>query len=261
MQHISIDYKQHERSKLRSKLQTGYERLTGLPLDVRVLSLKFLFPFVELLLEILKFFLVLVLLLFGNLFFWGWLCRKTQNTHSDPLTDTDTLTHTPIIMNKSNGVGVGHLWNKYGRFFWITPKCVRACLWGGYGEKVVYQILPGLGESEQQKRQHIMVICEDHICLRYDSMYFVCQILQTFTLFNIILHREIKKILCLTRTCKSSCGCRDAKISGFWNYHVFNFGAELIVFFIRSETVIDEHLKELRFGLDILDYVFKSNKL
>lgn len=104
---------QHERSKLhaslRSKLQTGYERLTGLPLDVRVLSLKLLFPFVELLLEILKFFLVLVLLLFGNLFFWGRLCRETQNTHSDPLTHTDTLTHTPIIMNKSDGVGGGHL--------------------------------------------------------------------------------------------------------------------------------------------------------
>lgn len=63
-----------------SKLQTEWEQLTGLPLDIRVLFLKLLFPFVQLLLEILKFLLVLVLLLFGNLFFWERLYRKTKHT-------------------------------------------------------------------------------------------------------------------------------------------------------------------------------------
>lgn len=108
------------------------QELTGLPLDIRVLLLKLFFPFVQRLLEILKFLLVLVLLLFGNLFFWGRLYGKTQNTHSDPLTHTDTLTHTPIRMNKRNGVRGGHLSNKHRRFFLIILKCVLdVSVWGG----------------------------------------------------------------------------------------------------------------------------------
>lgn len=135
----------HENSKLnvnlRSKLQTEWEQLTGLPLDIRVLFLKLLFPFVQLLLEILKFLLVLVLLFFGNLFFWGRLYRKTQNTHSNTLTHIDTLTHTPIIMNKRNGVRGRHLWNKYGRFFVLIHTLIRVheCV----GRKMHTRFCPG----------------------------------------------------------------------------------------------------------------------
>lgn len=57
-----------------------FRKLTWFSLDVRVLLLKFLFLFIELLLEVLKFLLVLVLLFFRNLRFnWGlqWERQKT----------------------------------------------------------------------------------------------------------------------------------------------------------------------------------------
>jgi len=53
-------------------------------------------------------------------------------------------------------------------------------------------------------------------------------------------------------TCKSSGGCRDAKITRLGNDHVFNFGAELIIVFIRSEAIIDENLKQLRIYPDVI---------
>lgn len=59
------------------------------------------------------------------------------------------------------------------------------------------------------------------------------------------LERKLWIWIC-TNTCKSSGGCRDAKITSLRNDHVFNFGAELIIVFIRSEAVIDKNLKPLR---------------
>lgn len=82
---------------------------------------------------------------------------ERQNTHSNTITHIDTLTHTPIIMNKRNGVRGRHLWNKYGkilRTYSYLNVCMRMC-----GEENAYQILPRLCKSEQQKWQHIMVIC------------------------------------------------------------------------------------------------------
>lgn len=68
-----------------------------------------------------------------------------------------------------------------------------------------------------------------------------------------------KTLLCLSHTCKSSSGRRDAKITSIRDDHVFNSGAELIIIFIRSEAVIDENLKPLRifrcyYSLEMSDF-------
>lgn len=62
----------------------GFRKLTWLSLDIWVLFLKLLFLFVELLLEVLKFLLVLVLLFFRNLRFrWGLQWERQKNPLSE----------------------------------------------------------------------------------------------------------------------------------------------------------------------------------